>query len=57
MNDKITKKEIFAIAGIILVMFGFLVYGYFLLKKDKPKSCWDLYTTENEAILHCEVHD
>jgi len=57
MNQRITKKEIIAIAGIILAMFGSLLYGYFLIRENKPKSCWDLYTTENEAILHCEVHD
>jgi len=57
MKDKITTKEIIAIVGIILAMLGFLIYGYFLIKEDKPKSCWDLYATENEAILHCEVHE
>jgi len=54
MNSTVTKKELIAFAGIILLMIGSLVYGYLLVKEDKPKNCWDNYTTEESAIEHCE---
>ena len=57
MNEHVTKRDIIAIALVVAVMVGFLVYGFFLIKKEQPKNCWDQYATENEAILNCEVHE
>lgn len=56
MSDtvRITWKELLVIGGIIISMAGSLVYGYFLLKDDQKKNCWDMYSTEQEAILNCE---
>jgi hypothetical protein len=56
MNDtiKLTCKELLVIGGILISMVGSLVYGYFLLKEGQKKNCWDMYSTEQEAILNCE---
>lgn len=54
MNETVAKKDIVTFAVIVLAMFGSLAYGYFSLKSDKPKNCWDNYATENEAIINCE---
>jgi hypothetical protein len=54
VNEHITRRDVIAIILVVAVMVGSLVYGFFLIKKEQPKNCWDLYITENEAILHCE---
>lgn len=41
---------------IFVLMITSLVYGYFLIKSEQSHNCWDQYTTEVEAIQHCEVH-
>lgn len=58
MSDRIelTKKDVIGFAIILFLMVGSLVYGYFLLKKEAPANCWSQYTTEDEAIMHCEKH-
>ena len=57
MNEHITKRDVIAIILIVSALVGSLVYGYFLLKKAEPKNCWDNYSTEQEAILNCEVRE
>jgi hypothetical protein len=34
-----------------------LVFFYWLIEiQPLPKDCWSNYTTEDEAIMHCEQH-
>ena len=54
MNEPVTKKEILVFAGIIIAMLGSLIYGFFVVEVGKPNNCWDLYSTEEEAIINCE---
>ena len=54
MNDKVSKKEILVFAGIIVVMLGFLLYGFLAMGIGQVDNCWDKYSTEQEAILNCE---
>jgi hypothetical protein len=54
MNEDITKQEILVFVAIFLVMIGTLVYGFFFAGVGKVDSCWDKYSTEEEAILNCE---
>lgn len=46
------------LVGIVVAVVVFMItcfYGFLLLKEDSSKeNCWDLYTTEQEAILNCE---
>jgi hypothetical protein len=56
MNTEVTKKEIVVFLIIVAVMVGSLVYGFFLMKAGQQDNCWDNYTTEEQAILHCEDH-
>jgi hypothetical protein len=57
MNEKITKTDIIVFASIFLAMIGTLIYGFFFAGVGKVNNCWDNYSTEQEAILNCEVHD
>jgi hypothetical protein len=51
----LTKGQRIGVAIFLVIFIGFCVYGYFLLKEGQKKpNCWDLYSTENQAILHCE---
>ena len=54
MNDKIGGKEILVFAGIIILMLGSLIYGFFFAGVGQIDNCWDKYPTEQEAILNCE---
>ena len=65
MNDKISKKEILVFAGIIVAMVGSLLYGFFMIKKDKPdpistvgnmsQECADIWLNQGEAAAEvCE---
>jgi hypothetical protein len=54
---EVSRRDIVVFALVVAAMLGSLVYGFLALKKDEPVNCWDQYQTENEAILHCEVHD
>jgi len=49
-----TKKEIFLFASILLLMLGFLVYGFFAYDLGSTGDCWSQFKTENEAIMNCE---
>lgn len=40
-------------AGLALIVIG--VGGFFLLQGND--DCWSKYSTENEAITNCEVHE
>lgn len=54
MTNEVSKKSIIGFALIVAAMIGSLLYGFFLIKKSEPDNCWSHYTTENEAIMHCE---
>jgi hypothetical protein len=57
-----TKQQI-SDDGMVWLIFisGVFIIGIVLtmiVQANMPKqNCWDLYTTEKQAILHCEVHD
>jgi hypothetical protein len=56
MNDKVSKKEILVFAGIVVLMLGALIYGFFFAGVGQVENCWDKYQTEYEAITNCERH-
>jgi hypothetical protein len=56
VNDKVSRKEILVFAGIVVLMLGTLIYGFFFAGVGQVENCWDRYQTENEAIVNCERH-
>ena len=56
MNETVTKKELLVFGAIVVLMLGSLIYGFFFAGAGQTKNCWDNYSTEQEAIEHCEVH-
>lgn len=45
------SKVIYAVVAIIAVAVG----GFLLSRAGD--NCWSKYSTENEAIMNCEVHE
>jgi len=41
--------------GLAMIVVG--VVGLILLENVKTDNCWSKYTTENEAIMNCEVRE
>jgi len=57
VNENVTKTDIIVFASIFLAMVVTLIYGFFFSGVGKVDNCWDKYSTEQEAILNCEVHN
>jgi hypothetical protein len=54
MNEKVSNKEIVLSVSIFAVMIAFLIYGFIGLEVGRTDNCWSKYSTEREAIMHCE---
>lgn len=40
-----------------IVAFFLIVVGVFAVIASSTSNCWDNYTTEDTAIMACEVHN
>ncbi len=54
MGNKLTLKEVLVIVAIFGSMIGTLIYGFYLVREEQEKNCWNKYTTEYDAITNCE---
>jgi len=41
---------------VFVLMVTTLLTGFFIIKSEQSSNCWDQYSTEEQAILNCEVH-
>jgi len=48
-----TRYEKTAVTFILVATIGLLIW---LMFQDKPRNCWDKYSTEDQAIQNCEQH-
>lgn len=55
-NKALKLIIILTLTEIILLVFA-ARSGYFKQDPKPSPNCWDNYSTEQEAILHCETHD
>ena len=54
MNNHPSEKTIITLS-IIGTIATILVVAYMIISGNyKAKNCWDLYSTEQEAIINCE---
>ena len=53
MKEPLSSKVVFAfIVGMLFLALSMILW---YVSFNKPSTnCWDLYTTEQQAILHCE---
>jgi hypothetical protein len=44
------EKVITIILAVLIIIFGAAI------TQTQPDNCWDKYTTEQQAIQHCEIN-
>jgi hypothetical protein len=54
VSEQVTKKDVLVFAGFVIAMLGSLIYGFFFAGAGQTNTCWNNYTTEEQAILNCE---
>lgn len=56
MDQSLSNKTIAVLSAILLVATIFLYTWAIGTGSLKEENCWDKYSTEQEAIMHCEEH-
>jgi len=55
-KQQISNDGMFWLIVISSIFIIGTIIGMIVIAHLPKQNCWDLYTTEQQAILHCEVH-